>query len=81
MHGVVWSLYKKGPEETLDDFREVAYQIMLVAEKKFSDGDKKFIYVVERVYELLVDPLKAIFTKNDAQKWIQTLYDDFVKDI
>ncbi|WP_105618164.1 hypothetical protein [Vallitalea okinawensis] len=75
-----WSIKVRGTKETLENFREVAFKFMLAAEKKFSNGDKKFIYVVERLYVILPDPIKVVFTKDDIQKWVQTLYDDFVMD-
>lgn len=77
---ITWSLNHRGKKQTLDDFRYIAYQLMLVAEKKYSLNEDKFFYVVEEMYKYLPVPLNLIVTKAELQKWVNRVYDDFVID-
>lgn len=77
---VAWTLKTKGPQGALDEFREIAFQLMLAAEKKFSDGDEKFKYVIEKLYVVLPDMIKYIFTEDEIRQWVQDLYDEFIID-
>lgn len=77
---IIWTLKTKGPEATLDEFREVLYKLMLAAEKKLSDGDEKFKFVTDRFYVLLPDVVKLLFTEEDIQDYVQEVYDEFIID-
>lgn len=77
-----WYFKKYGRVKTLDRFRETAYQFMLLAEKRFGDGEGhiKFMWVVERFYPILPDTLKFFISKEAAEGWLQELYDE-LKDL
>ncbi|WP_105616067.1 hypothetical protein [Vallitalea okinawensis] len=61
-------------------YKTITYQLMLSAEKKYSFGDKKFIYVVESLYIMLPERIKTKQTKDDVQKWVQQIYNEFRKE-
>ncbi len=65
--------------------REFAYQVMLLAERTFSeqDGKIKFDFVVRIVYKYLPSWFKIFFTEDHLRKLIQEWYDiakDFLDD-
>lgn len=65
--------------------REFTYQVMLLAERTFSDGDGKikFDFVVRIVYKYLPSWFKLFFTEEHLRKLIQEWYDlakDFLDD-
>lgn len=80
--GIYTYFYHKrnGTQKTLDLYRQVAYQLMLVAEKRLFSGQDKLNYVVNGMYTLLPDKLSYFVTQEELMEWIQTLYDDFVMD-
>ncbi len=79
--GITYLVYKKkGIDGTLDLYRDVAFQLMLSAEKRFFYGEEKKDYVVECLYLMLPTKVTAFLTREDIKNWMQTLYDDFIMD-
>lgn len=65
--------------------REFAYQVMLLAERTFSDenGSIKFDFVVRIVYRYIPPWLKLFVKEDDVKQLIQLWYDsakDFLDD-
>jgi len=65
--------------------REFAYEMMLCAERTFSDnqGNLKFDFVVNLVYDYLPSWMKPFVRKETLRRIIQSLYDaakDFLDD-
>ncbi len=65
--------------------REFAYEMMLCAERFFSDdqGELKFDFVVNFVYDYLPAWMKLFVKKDNLKRLIQMLYDtakDFLDD-
>lgn len=77
---IAYSIKSIHSRRKLNSFKETVYKLMLAAEKKDSFGDKKFICVVEKLYKLLPNRSKVKYSKDDVQKWVQQLYDEFAND-
>ena len=65
--------------------REFAYEMMLLAERTFSDkdGKLKFNFVVTFVYQSLPPLMRAFIKEENIRRLIQALYDqakDFLDD-
>ena len=83
--GYVFYLYKyKGKIEALKKLRETAYQLMILAEKKFGTdtgmGVDKFNFVIERLYKLLPETIVFFISEETFRGYIQMIYTQ-VKDL
>lgn len=70
-------LYKeKGKLAMLEYVRQQAYKLMLLAEKKYGQGhgEFKFNYVIERLYPILPNTFKVIFTEEELEDMVQNWY-------
>lgn len=84
--GYFWYYFKvNGKQAGLKELRERAYQLMLLAEKKFADGDgeAKMAWVADKIWLLLPDTMKFVLSEEDLTKLLQELYEeleDFLDD-
>ncbi|KXZ39855.1 hypothetical protein SAMN05661008_00924 [Alkalithermobacter thermoalcaliphilus JW-YL-7 = DSM 7308] len=79
--GYMIYIYKKYEEKVaIKEARELAYKLMLTAEKLFVKGDEKFIWVVNKFYNMLPEYTKNLFTEEDVENFIQKSFDE-IKDI
>lgn len=71
-----WVFKKRGKAVMLVELRERAYGLMLMAEKKFGDGEGalKLGWVVDRFYSALPGTVKFIVTREDAIAFLQATY-------
>lgn len=58
-----WYFKKFGRDKALKHYRVAAYKLMLLAEKRFGDGEGriKFIWVIERFYPVLPKTLNSLY--------------------
>lgn len=81
---VIFTYKTKGKKEALKKLRETAYQLMLIAEKKFGTdtgkGAEKFDYVIERIYKLLPETVSFFISEKTFKEYIQIVYED-AKDL
>jgi len=80
-----WVFKKRGKAAMLIELRERVFSLMLLAEKKYGDGQGmvKLKWVVDRFYPALPNTAKFIMTREDAFQFVQTIYRearDFMDD-
>lgn len=70
-------LRTKGKEAAISELRELAYALMVKAQKQFGDGQGsiKMEWVVEKLKPLLPRYTWLFFDEEDFITWLQTLYD------
>lgn len=84
--GYFFYVYKKfGKEKAFLFAREVAYKLMLAAQKKFGQdsGKEKMDWVVDRFYILLPRTAQVAFSKVEILEFLQDTYNgfkDFIKE-
>ncbi len=79
--GYLFYVYKQlGEKAAIVQAKELAYKLMLFAEKRLELGEEKFDWVVKRFYDLLPDTAKILFREEDIELFLQKTYDE-LKDI
>lgn len=75
---LLYVLKTKGKEAALSELRELAYALMIKAQKKFGDGNGhiKMDWVVERLKPILPEYVWLFASEEDFIRWLQTLYDE-----
>ncbi len=75
---LLWVIKRKGKTAALIELREMAYSLMLIAEKRFAEGEGcfKMDWVIDRFYPAMPNTLKFIITRDDAKTFLQTIYDE-----
>lgn len=71
---------KHGTKKTIKDYRLIAYQLMLTAEKSKIGGEVKRLFVTHTLYSILPIKLRALFTIGELEEWVQGIYDHYVMD-
>lgn len=69
---------RKGKAAMLAQMRTITYQLMIIAEKEYGQGNGsfKFRWVIDRLYQLLPGTAKIFVTREMAEKYIQGWYDE-----
>jgi hypothetical protein len=81
--GYFFYLYKaKGQEVAFLELKQDILKLILLAEKKYGDdeGNLKFQWVADRVYNVLPAPFKFFFNSKDLEDLIQSVYNN-AKDL
>ncbi|OPJ57179.1 hypothetical protein [Alkalithermobacter paradoxus] len=79
--GYMVYIYKRfGEKVAIKEARELAYKLMLIAEKNFVNGDEKFAWVVRKFYNMIPEYTKSLFTEKEIESFVQNSYDE-IKDI
>lgn len=80
MIGYFFYVYKKfGKEKAILVAKEVAYKLMLAAQKKFGQdaGKEKMTWVVNYFYNKLPKTAQMVFSTIDIMEFLQNVYDEF----
>jgi hypothetical protein len=56
--------------------KEIAYKLMLYAEKNLGSGEEKFAWVVNRFYEILPDSVRKLLKEEYIEDFLQNSYDE-----
>ena len=70
-------LRTKGKDAALSELRELAYALMVKAQKQFGDGHGsiKMDWVVEKIKPLLPRYTWVFMDEEDLRRWLQALYE------
>lgn len=69
---------QKGKEAAIKEAKAIAYKLMVLAEKKYSDGQGrlKMDFVLDRFWPQVPAPFKLLITRADAEAFLQTIYEE-----
>ena len=72
----VFIYLNNGKKALYIQLRELAYKLMLLAEKEFEsdNGKQKFEWVINKIYEFLPEVIKLFVTREELEHYVQQLY-------
>ncbi|CAH2213648.1 hypothetical protein [Tepidibacter aestuarii] len=75
--GYVYYIYKTLSEKiALKQSKEIAYRLMLYAEKNFETDKEKFQWVAQKFYETTSSSIKDLITQDMIEDFLQETYDE-----
>ncbi|MCT4509262.1 MAG: hypothetical protein N4A48_11020 [Tepidibacter sp.] len=75
--GYIYYIYKTfGEKIALKQAKEIAYKLMLYAEKNFETNEEKFQWVAKKFYETIPSSIKQIITQDMIEDFLQKTYDE-----
>ncbi|MEJ8553277.1 hypothetical protein [Tepidibacter sp. Z1-5] len=78
--GYIYYIYKTfGEKIALKQAKEIAYRLMLYAEKNFETDDEKFQWVAQKFYETIPSSIKNLITQDMIEDFLQKTYDEMKK--
>lgn len=78
--GYIYYIYKIfGEKIALKQAKEIAYRLMLYAEKNFETDDEKFQWVAQKFYKTIPSSIKTILPQDMIEDFLQKTYDEMKK--
>ncbi len=75
--GYIYYIYKTSGEKiALKQAKEIAYKLMLYAEKNFESDSEKFQWVAQKFYETIPSSIKNLITQDMIEDFLQKTYDE-----
>ncbi|WP_099189135.1 hypothetical protein [Tepidibacter mesophilus] len=80
--GYIYYIYKIfGEKIAIKEAKEIAYRLMLYAEKNFENDDEKFQWVVQKFYETIPSSIKKLITQDMIEDFLQKTYDEMKESL
>lgn len=69
---------RRGKEAAIKEAKAIAYKLMLLAEKKYSDGQGrlKMDFVIDRFWPQVPAVVKLFVTRQDLEGFLQVVYEE-----